>query len=114
MGSISLSPAGPSYAKGTRVLLSNNVLRSINGLPPNMKNAMNLLRGCITEVLAPSTNPSTQSVRYKVRIWTEAAEYMATVAFGDSPPPPSIVIEVDETDIISQLTNGRNFPDVMI
>ncbi|KAG8989150.1 hypothetical protein FRB93_003711 [Tulasnella sp. JGI-2019a] len=100
---------GPSYAKGSKVLLSNKVLRSVEGLPSNMIDPMKLLRGRITEV-------SLSNPRYKVQIWATTPDYMDSVAFGDcdSPPHSSIIVDANEGDIISQLTNGRNFPDLAI
>ncbi|KAG8847946.1 hypothetical protein FRB96_001348 [Tulasnella sp. 330] len=106
----SSSLAGPSYVKGSKVLLSNKVIRSIDGLPTHMINPMNLLRGRIIEVLVSSTN----SVRYQVQIWAASQENKGANSSGDSATPASIVLEVDEKDIISQLTNGRSFPDVEI
>ncbi|KAG9000011.1 hypothetical protein FRB94_005694 [Tulasnella sp. JGI-2019a] len=93
---------GPSYAKGSKVLLSNKVLRSVEGLPSNMIDPMKLLRGRITEV-------SLSNPRYKVQIWATTPDYMDSVAFGDcdSPPHSSIIVDANEGDIISQLTNGR-------
>ncbi|KAG9029935.1 hypothetical protein FRB95_004731 [Tulasnella sp. JGI-2019a] len=101
--------SGPSYVKGSKVLLSNKVLRSVEGLPSNMIDPMKLLRGRIIGV--SSSNP-----RYKVQIWATTPDYMDTIAFGGhgSPPQSSITVDVDEKDIISQLTNGRNFPDLAI
>ncbi|KAG8847951.1 hypothetical protein FRB96_001353 [Tulasnella sp. 330] len=104
----SSSSSGPLYLKGAKVLLSNKVIRSVSGLPRQMIDPMNLLRGRITEVLV---SPAQASTRYKVQIWIGAAEYVDVVAFGDSPPRAGIILEVEERDIISQLTNGRNFPD---
>ncbi|KAG8981435.1 hypothetical protein FRB93_008681 [Tulasnella sp. JGI-2019a] len=102
-------PSGPSYAKGAKVLLSNNVLRSVKGLPSNMIDPMKLLRGRITEV-------SSSNATYKVEIWASTPDYIDSVAFSDydSPPHSSIIVEANERDIISQLINGRDFPDLAI
>ncbi|KAG8989166.1 hypothetical protein FRB94_005712 [Tulasnella sp. JGI-2019a] len=109
------SPSAPTYAKGAKVLLSNHVLEPVKDLvPSSMRGPTHLLRGRITAVLQ-STGTSVQC-KYRVEIGTSAADVVEEAAFADkdTPPPSTIVVDVEEKDIISQLGNGRDFPDLVI
>ncbi|KAG8847952.1 hypothetical protein FRB96_001354 [Tulasnella sp. 330] len=100
--------SSPKYAKGDKVLLSNHVISGISAFPQSMVDPMNLLRGRIVDVVSTRT-----SNRYKAEIITTIAELTEEVAFGDV-PPATICVEVDERDVISQLSPGQDFPDVKL